>query len=171
MKVSSSHFFVIQSTPPMSASGLLPSASNVKLQLSRSQSVSSFAPRLDAVRRPDFYRGGQRAHFGSADQQMEPPVSPVIRERLVARVDDGAIELRPLINVVDDVVSALAELKIDVDLGLGKLKIECERVRLPDAAGAGENLARGEKGEQRAQDRRSELRFAFHQIILVAAKG
>src|SRR5438477_3349629 len=102
---------------------------------------------------------------------MEPPVSPIIRERLVARVDDGAIELHPLVNVVDDVIGALAELKIDVDLGLRELKIERKRVRLPDASGAGENLARGEKGEQRSQDRRSELRFAFHQIILVAAKG
>ena len=42
MNVSSSHFFVIQSTPPISDSGLCCKASSVKLQLSSSQSVSSF---------------------------------------------------------------------------------------------------------------------------------
>src|ERR1700731_600025 len=102
---------------------------------------------------------------------MEPPIFPVIRQRLVARIDDGAIELHPLVDVIDDVVRALAELEIDVDLGLRKLKIERERVRLSDAAGTGKNLARGEKGEQGAEDRRSELRFAFHQIILVTTEG
>ncbi len=214
----------------MSDSGLLPNASRVKLQLSRSQSVSSFAPprcwlrqlvelplnveaadglavfqphdpgarrvagniaralhgvaqaeifgqtpifeqRQDAGRGPNFQRGRKRTHVGIADEQMEPAVFPVIGQRLVARVDDGAIELHPLVDVVHDVVGALAELEIDVDLRLRELEIERERVRLPHPARAGENLARGEKGEQRAEHGRRELRLAFHQIILVAAKG
>src|SRR5205085_11561582 len=84
---------------------------------------------------------------------------------------DGAIELHPLVNVVDDVIGALAELEIDLDLGLGQLEIERERVRLSDSPGAGENLAGSEKCEQRAENGRRELRLAFHQIILVATKG
>ena len=102
---------------------------------------------------------------------MEPAIFPVIGQRLIARVDDGAIELHPLVNVVDDVIGALAQLEIDVDLGLRQLEIERERVRLSDSPGAGENLASGEKCEQRAENRRRELRLAFHQIVLVAAES
>ena len=101
---------------------------------------------------------------------MQPPIFPVIGQRLVARIDDGAIELHPLINVVDDVIGALAELEIDLALRLRRLEIERQWIRLPDPPRAGENLARGEKGQQRAENRRRELRLAFHQIILVAAE-
>src|ERR1035438_9642451 len=52
-----------------------------------------------------------------------------------------------------------------------RLKVERERVGLPDASGAGEDLSGRKEREQRPQHRRSELRFALHQIILVAAKG
>ena len=64
---------------------------------------------------------------------MQPPVFPVIGQRLVARVDDGAIELHPLINVVDDVIGALAQLEIDLALRLRRLEIERQWVRLPNA--------------------------------------
>ena len=102
---------------------------------------------------------------------MQPAIFPIIRERLVARVDDRAVELHPLVDVVHDVIGALADLEIDVRLRLRELEVERQRVRLPHPAGAGENLARGEEGEQRAEHRRSELRLALHQVILVAAEG
>ena len=95
----------------------------------------------------------------------------IIGQRLVARVDNGAIELHPLVDVVDDVIGALAELKIHVHLGLRELEVERERVRLPHPARARENLARGEESQQRAEHRRRELRLALHQVILVAAEG
>ena len=44
---------------------------------------------------------------------MEAPVFAVVGERLVPRVDDRAVELHPLVNVVYDVVRALAELEVD----------------------------------------------------------
>ena len=101
---------------------------------------------------------------------MEPAIFSIIGQRLVARVDDGAIELHPLVDVVHDVIGALAELKIDRRFRLRRFEIERERIRLPDPARAGENLSRGEKGEQGAEHRRRELRLALHQIILVATK-
>src|SRR5437762_10414961 len=101
---------------------------------------------------------------------MEPAIFSVIGERLIARVDDGAIELHPLVNVVHDVIGALAQLEIDVDLRLWELEIERQRVRLPDPARARENLSRGEKREQGAENRRRKLRLALHQIIFVAAE-
>src|SRR2546423_1254513 len=102
---------------------------------------------------------------------MKPAIFPIIGQGLVPGVDDRAIELHPLVNVVDDVIGALAELEIDVPLGLRQLEIEGERIRLPDAAGASENLTSSEKGEQSAEDRRRELGLALHQIVLVAAKS
>src|SRR3954464_6036566 len=102
---------------------------------------------------------------------MEPAIFPVISERLVARVNDGAVELHPLVDVVHDVVGALAELEIHLDLGLRELEIERERVGLPDSSRARENLTGGQKSEEGAEDRWGELRLALHQIILVATEG
>src|SRR5438270_7092833 len=47
--------------------------------------------------RADLHRVGERAHVGIADEQMEPAIFSIVGQRLVARVDDGAIELHPLI--------------------------------------------------------------------------
>jgi len=44
-------------------------------------------------------------HRWIANEQMECPIFAVIGQRLVTRVDDGAVELHPLIDVVHDVVS------------------------------------------------------------------
>ena len=71
---------------------------------------------------------------------METPVFPIIRQGLVACVDDSAIELHPLIDVVDDVIGTLTELEIDLYLWLRRLKIECQWIRLADSTSAGENL-------------------------------
>ena len=119
---------------------------------------------------PIFSAVAIRAHVRIADEQMQPPIFPIIGQRLVARIDDGAIELHPLVNVVDDVIGALAELEIDLALRLRRLEIERQRIRLPDAPRAGENLARREKGQQGSENRRRELRLASHQIILVATE-
>ncbi len=73
---------------------------------------------------------------------MQPPILSVIGQRLISRVDDGAIELHPLIDVVHDVVGALAELKIDLCLRLLRLEVERQRIRLADATCACENLPR-----------------------------
>src|SRR5947207_12193672 len=100
---------------------------------------------------------------------MEPAIFPVIGERLIARVDDGAVELDPLVDVVDNVVGALAELEIDVGLRLRELEIERERVRLPHPSSSCENLAGREKSEERPQDRRREPRILLHQILYVTA--
>ena len=63
--------------------------------------------------RAEFQRRRKGAHVRVADEQMQPPIFAVVRERLVARIDDRAVELHPLIDVVDDVIGPLAELEID----------------------------------------------------------
>src|SRR5947209_20205280 len=102
---------------------------------------------------------------------MEPPIFSVVGERLVARVNDRAVELHPLVNVVDDMVRPLAQLEIDMCLRLRQLEIECQRVRLPHPSRAGKNLAGREKRQQGPEYGRGELRLPSHQIILVAAES
>src|SRR3989440_9250519 len=101
---------------------------------------------------------------------MQSPIFPVVGQRLVARVNDGTIELYPLINVVDDVIGALAELKIHLALRLRRLEIERQRIRLSNASRAGKDLARRQKSQQGSENRRCELRLAPHQIIFVATE-
>src|SRR5215471_3768299 len=101
---------------------------------------------------------------------MKSPIFSIIRQRLVARVDDGAIELHPLINVVDDVISTLAELKIYLRFRLRRLEIKCQWIRLTNATRARKDLSGRQKRKQCSEDWRRELRFPFHQIILVATK-
>src|SRR5215831_9685872 len=101
---------------------------------------------------------------------MQPSIFSVIGQRLVARIDNGTIKLHPLINVVDDMIGALAQLESNLAFGLRRLEIESQRIRLTDAAGAGKNLAGSQKSQQRSENRRRELRFASHQIIFVATE-
>src|SRR5215510_8799406 len=98
---------------------------------------------------------------------MEPAILPIVRQRLIARIDDRSIELNPLINVVDDVIGSLAELEVDRLLARRHFEIKGQRICLTDPARPGINLAGGEKGEERAECGRGELRFASHKIILV----
>src|SRR5437667_9782470 len=72
----------------------------------------------------DLQRVGKRAHVGITNEQMEPPIFAVIGQRLIARVDDGAVELHPLIGVVDDEVGELTELKRDRRFRLRRLRVE-----------------------------------------------
>ena len=101
---------------------------------------------------------------------MEPPIFSIIGQWLVACVDDGAIELHPLIDVVHDMIGTLAKLKIDLGLRLRRLEIERERIGLTDAAGAGKDLPGRQKSKQRSKNRWRELRLALHQIILMTTK-
>src|SRR5439155_25748270 len=138
-------------------------------KISRQSAV--FQKRKNASRRTDFQGGGDRVQVRVADEQMQAPILPVIGQRFIPRVDDGAIELHPLIDVVHDVIGALAQLKIDLRLLRRRLKIKRQRIGLANTAGAGEDLSRCQKGEQRSKNRRRELRLSFHQVILVATKS
>ena len=102
---------------------------------------------------------------------MQAPIFPIIGQRLVPRVDDRAIELHPLVNVVDDMIRPLAQLELNCFLGRGNFEIKGERIGLSDPARSRENLPGGQKGEEGAQRRGGELCFPAHQIIFVAAKG
>src|SRR2546423_12830096 len=88
---------------------------------------------------------------------MQSPIFPVIGQRFVARINDGTIELYPLINVVDDVIGALAELKIHLTLRLRRLEIERQRIRLSNASRAGKDLAGRQKSQQRSENRRGKM--------------
>src|SRR5437762_7035471 len=101
---------------------------------------------------------------------MKPPIFSVIGQRFIACVDNGAIKLHPLINIIHNVVSTLTKLKIDLRLRSWWLEIECEWIRLTDASGAGKDLPRRQKSKQRSENWWRELRLPFHQIILMATK-
>src|SRR4030088_1683758 len=101
---------------------------------------------------------------------MQPAIFAVIGQRLVARIDDGAIELHPLVDVVDDVIGALAQLKNDMWFRRRRLEVEGQRVGLSDSSGPGEDLPRREKSKKRPEHRRRELRLTFHQIILMTTE-
>src|SRR5262249_5195775 len=102
---------------------------------------------------------------------MESTIFAVIGEWLIARIDDCAVELHPLINVVHDVIRPLAELEVNRLFARWDLEIESERVGLSNSACAGENLAGGQEGEQSPERSRSELCLAPHEVILVATEG
>ena len=79
---------------------------------------------------PYLQRIGERAHVRVADEQMQPAIFPIIGQRLVARVDDRAVELHPLVNVIHDMVGPLAELKIDRLFRRRHFEIEGEGIGL-----------------------------------------
>src|SRR5580658_5389757 len=90
-----------------------------------------------------FQRGGERAHVGIADQQMESTIFSIICQRFIASVDNRPVELHPLINVIHNMIGSLADLKIDVPGSIGEFEIESERICLSNPAGARENLPGG----------------------------
>jgi hypothetical protein len=62
----------------------------------------------------DFQEESGWEHAGVSVEQMEAAVFASIGEWFVAGVDDGAIELHPLEEVVVDVIGALADLEMAV---------------------------------------------------------
>ena len=73
---------------------------------------------------------------------MQPTIFSVVSQRLITRIDDRAIELHPLVNVVNDMISPLAQLKLHPSFRARRFEIKSQRIGLPDAAGAGEDLSR-----------------------------
>ena len=72
--------------------------------------------------------------FESPMSKMQPPIFAIIGQRLVARIDDGAIELHPLVDVVHDVIGALADLEIDLRLRAAAVRNR-RRADSPDRPG------------------------------------
>jgi hypothetical protein len=97
----------------------------------------------------DLQRRRVLAHVRIADEQMQPAILAVIGQRFIAGIDDRAVELHPLINVVHNVVGALRNLETDRLIVAAVVELESERVGLADAARAGENLAGGKERQQR----------------------
>ena len=67
---------------------------------------------------------------------MQPAKTPVVRQRFVPRIDDRAVELHPLVDVVDDVIGALRELEVDGLAAIWLLEIEGETIGDPAPASA-----------------------------------
>ena len=78
---------------------------------------------------------------------MEPPIFAIIRERFVTCVDNRPIKLHPLINIVDDMIRPLTDLKRDMPWSIGHFEVESQRIGLPNPAGAGKDLSGGQKCE------------------------
>ena len=104
--------------------------------------------------------GGDLGQVRVADDDVQPAVLVGVGVRLVAGVDDAALEGRLQADLDLDVVRALAELEA---LGLAGR---------PDAdpAGAGEHLTGGEERGQPGDDRR-ERGVPAAQVVLVGAVG
>ena len=99
----------------MTSSGRLPSSSSVEHERGGA----------------DLQRGRERAHVGVADEQMQAAILAIVGQRLVARVDDRAVELHPLVDVVDDVIGALADLEIGPALAAGGSKSKASGLACP----------------------------------------
>src|SRR5260370_41831562 len=88
-------------------------------------------------------------HVGVSNQKMQPTVLTIVGQRLIACVDDRSVELYPLVNVVDDVICSLADLKWNVSRPIGNLKVKFEWIRVADPPRAGKDLARRQKTKYR----------------------
>src|SRR5205085_10891188 len=102
---------------------------------------------------------------------MQTTELAVVSQWLVTRVNDRAIELHPLVNVVDDVISSLADLEPQRRRIWRQIKIESEWMSLADASRPGVDLSCREKTKQRSEHYRRELCLATHQVVLVTAKS
>jgi hypothetical protein len=127
---------------------------------------------VDSVRRTvldqvEHQRGGAELEIGRrlgevgvADDDVQPPVTVGVGVRLVAGVDDAALQrgLQPDLDL--DVVGSLRELEARLVAGR------------PDAdpAGAGDHLAGHQKRGQPGDDGR-ERRLPAHQVVLVRPVG
>ena len=101
---------------------------------------------------------------------MQSTIFPIVGEGLIAGIDDCPIELHPLVDVIHDVISPLADLEIHVTRPIGQFEIRSERIRLSNPAGTSKNLTGRQERQKRRQYFWSELRFPVHQIIFVAAE-
>src|SRR6266481_7708453 len=90
---------------------------------------------------------------------MSPPELAIVRQRFIPRINDGAIKLHPLVDVVHDVIGSLANLKSHRSCARRQIKIKSERMRLTDPSRSGINLPGREKAQQCPQHRRRELSF------------
>ena len=107
--------------------------------------------------------------FESPTKQMQAAVQSPIGQRLVARVDDRATELDPLVDLGDDVVGPLRELESNAFV-LGTAVLENIRVAT-DSAGTSEYLARDEKGQHSRQQHLRKRHLPPHEVVFVAAKS
>src|SRR5204862_973075 len=113
---------------------------------------------------------GIGTHVRITDEQVKPPVFSVIGQRLVTCVDDGAIELHPLVDVVHDMIRTLAKLEIHPCFQSRRLEIKRQWIGLTDAAGAREDLSRRQESKKCPGNWWCELRLPLHQIILMTTK-
>ena len=84
---------------------------------------------------PDLQRGRVLAHVRIANEQMQAAILAVIGQRFVTGIDDRAVELHPLVDVVHDVVGTLRNLKVHRLIVAAVVKLEGEGIGLADAAG------------------------------------
>ena len=102
---------------------------------------------------------------------MEAAVFPRVGQRFVAGVDDGAIELHPLEEIIVDVVRPLADLKMAVRTVAQQVAAQLSARSRTDPPGPGKEQAQGQKREQGENVAFGERRGTAHEVILVAAEG
>ena len=109
----------------------------------------------------DLEVGGDLAHVGVADDHVQPAVLLGVAVRLVAGVDDRALQRRLEADLLLEEVGPLAQLVRHVVVGHA-------RQLAADLAGTGEDLA-GDEVRRDLGDDAAERRLAGEQVVLVAA--
>src|SRR5699024_1735572 len=109
--------------------------------------------------------GGDLAHRGVADDDVEATVEVRVPVRLVARVDDGPGAGGGRGDRLPHVVAAAGEDELRPGAVAG-LALDGGG----DAAGAGDDLPRDEEGQQVA-GQAGELPATVHEVVLVGAEG
>jgi len=118
----------------------------------------------------DFEGVAERKQIGVAQQEVKTAKAAVIGQRFIAGVDQGAVELDPLVDVGLDEIGALGNLVGD-EVAAVVFAVTARREGHADAARPDEEDARGQEGEQGIDVAAGQWRVAMEQVILMTAKG
>ena len=83
-----------------------------------------------------------------AVKQMEAAVFARVRERFITRIDNRAVELHPLEQIVVDIIGALADLEMAVRAVAQEVAAQLRAGRRPHPPRADKKLPQSEEGQE-----------------------
>src|SRR5258708_1039981 len=102
---------------------------------------------------------------------METAILARVGEWFIASVNDGAVVLHPLEEIILDVIGALADLKKGGFLALHDFSAKSRRPNRADSPRAGKQNPKCQEGEERKHVLFVKRRFAVERVVFVTAKG
>src|SRR5256886_2831543 len=102
---------------------------------------------------------------------MESAVFPRVRQRFVARVDDGAVELLPFKQVVIDILRALADLEMAVGAVPQQTAAQLRARSRTDPARSGEEQTQRQKRQQCQHVVLRQWSGPAHEVVFMATEG